>query len=580
VRHDIVVERDVVVPMRDGVRLAADVYRPAGGPAPALLHRLPYSKSYRPGISTLIFDPLDAVERGFAVVVQDVRGTGASEGVFRPLHQERLDGHDTIDWVSRQSWCSGSVGLYGSSYQGATTLLASIGAPPALGASLAYLSGAAFRDTWFFEGGALLLGWNVRWVLQRIATQLSRADVEPRLAAKVHQLVQQHASDTLRFLASSVDVGDLLRAVQELAPYWSEWLGHDSADEYWSEIDVPAHAAEIAVPVLQIGGWHDGMLKGQLLLHQALLQPSNPDVAGRHRLVVGPWDHVAYLGTRTLSTAGVRSFGPGAAGGSVGLSRLALQWFEQHLGGGSTALEPHVRYFHMGPDVWVDADAWPPAATEQRWHLHSGGRAATRAGDGRLETAQPPAQQPADSYVYDPLDPAPTVGGRHLIYDPVDSGVQDQGELEDRADVLVYTSVPLPQPLTVTGPVRALLYVSTGAPTTDVVATLVDVSPSGAAHNVVDGIRRLRPEDVDELAGNDALTVDLWDTAYTFAAGHRLRLHVTSSSFPRYERNRNVGPGSAPTDVATALIHLLHDREHPSALVLSVADESALPPPA
>jgi hypothetical protein len=570
---EIVIDRNVMVPMRDGVHLATDIYRPVRGePVPALIHRLPYGKHVRSNVDSLLLNPIEAVERGYAVVVQDTRGSGASEGVFDPIFQERADGHDCIDWGSKASWCNGEVGIYGSSYMGVTTLQATVDAPSALKASLAYLTGANYHETWAYVGGAFELGFQLRWSLADASMQIQRSSYEDSAArSQIEEALIDFATDPDGYYASSMDPRSLPRACNQLIPYYAENLDHPNYDDYWNEIDVLAAVDRIRVPVMGIAGWHDAFLKSGVDLYRALIERGPEATQNSHVLVVGPWDHRAYLSASTVSAAGSRNFGPLAAGGQVGLQSMALDWFDRWLKHGEQSF-PQVRYFHMGPNQWKETTTWPPLPLlQEKWYLHSGGNAATRRGDGVLSKDVPGDQLP-DSYVYDPENPAPTVGGRHLTYH-LPSGVQDQGLTEDRQDVLVYSSSVLVQPLTIIGEVRLDLFFCSSAPTADFYAVLVDVNPDGKAENVADGIIRLLLEDSITEGSIRFTSIDLWETAFTFPVGHRIRVHLTSSCFPRFDRNRNVGPSKENRELSpTAIQRILHNFDHPSALIFQIRE--------
>ena len=493
--------------MRDAVELATDVYLPAGGePRPALVQRTPYGKCIELIVS-LTFAPHDAVERGYAVIVQDCRGCGSSDGEFHAFVDERPDGHDTIEWVAAQPWCDGRVGIYGSSYMGATVLQAAVDAPASLQAAMAYLTGPNFYDGWVYTGGALELGNGLRWTLD-MADRIANWHNPPGADA-VRAHVARFRADQLAFLRSGGELRTLPGPAE--LPHWQEWLDHPEYDDYWRSLDVVAAAREgrLRVPLLQVAAWYDPFARSQLALYEAL--------DGEQRLVVGPWDHNAYLSPGTNTTAGTRDFGPRAASGRAGVGPLALDWFDHWFAGAEDGLPP-IRYFAIGPDEWRDADTWPPPHEPQSWYLHTG---------GKLSMAPPP-EKSADSFSYEPESQAPTLGGRHVL-GFVPSGVQDQRGIAEREDVLVYRSDPLAEPLTIAGPVRLELQLESTAATVDVVATLADVAPSGEVGNVADGILRFEPN------GGGAVTVELGHTAYEFAAGHRLGLHVTGSSFPRFE---------------------------------------------
>jgi hypothetical protein len=584
----LVIDRDVMVPVRDGVRLATDVFRPAGdGPHPALLLRTPYGKQNRATWGPALFEFDDAVERGYAVAVQDCRGTTASEGRFAPILQERDDGHDTIRWVADQPWCDGRVGVWGMSYMGVTALQACVDAPPALRAAVAYVTAGDHTTSWGRTGGAFELGFNLRWMLDQAAAQLARPGaVDEALAAAVRDEIDRFWADHQGFYRASLDPAALAPAAASTVPIYRQLLDHDATA--MARVDTAAQAERFTAPVLAIAGWQDGMLRSLLRLHAALVARGPAGLRDHHRLIVGPWDHGAYLSPMTGAMAGVRHFGRGAAGGRAGLKDRALGFLDRWLrdggedGGDGAAASPPVRYFAMGPDRWVDADAWPPpaGAEPERWYLWSGGRANSRHGDGRLDPVPPPAQ-PADGFVDDPADPVPTTGGRALLYPFIPAGFQDQAEVEERDDVLVYTSAPLVEPVSVEGTITLELFVRTSAPTTDLCATLADVGASASASagagsgagsgaggrslSVADGITRLG---LGTPGGVRPVTVDLGDTSYRFDAGHRIRLLVASSSFPRFDRNRNVGPGADPAAGRPAVQQLLHDPAHPAALVL------------
>lgn len=299
--------------------------------------------------------------------------------------------------------------------------------------------------------------------------------------------------------------------------------------------------------------------------------------------MVGPWDHEAYL-SLGLSRAGQRDFGPSAIGGPTLVSELALQWFDHWLAGKETPLMDTrpVRYFMMGSNAWREADTWPPASTPTQWYLRSGGRANTRHGDGAL-TLEPPDAEPADSYRYDPADPVPSLGGRTLHPNLGPGGVQDQATLEEREDVLVYTSARLTTPLAVAGPVSVTLFAASSARDTDFTAKLVDVEPDGYCANIAEGIIRARhrsgepPEELLEPGEVTEFGIDLWDVAHLFRAGHRVRVEISSSNFPRFDRNLNtaVSPELAgPGDLQVADQQIWHDKDHPSRLALPVLHES------
>ncbi len=579
----LLVERNVMAPMRDGVRLAADIYRPNDDAQhPVLVHRIPYDKSIAQNVGSQMINPVVAAEHGYAVVVQDCRGCFESEGVMTLYSDEGPDGYDTIEWAAAQPWSNGKVGIYGSSYMGVTCLQAAVAAPPHLQAAMAYLTAANLYQGWVYSGGALELGFNLGYTQGRAMPAMARLGVDPERQRELRRQLAECARDRVAFLGTlPLSEAPVLRE-QDILPYWHEFIDHDTYDGYWKKLDAAARADEIQVPVMHLAGWYDQFLKGHLDLNLSLQQHPDARVRESHRFIVGPWDHNSYMGYN-LSRAGDRDFGSRALSGVVVVSDLLLQWFDHWLKGEDTPLmsQPRARYFLMGDEnVWREADTWPPPSSPGQYYLHSGGHANSRFGDGVLST-EPPAAELPDSYSYDPEDPVPTIGGRTFATITGSGGVRDQSELEARDDVLVYTSARLLKPLTIAGNVTVDLWIASSAPDTDFTGKLVDVEPGGYCAVVADGILRARfrnsfeePEFLEpgEVA---RLTIDLWDVAYTFRQGHALRLEVSSSNFPRFSRNANstVRPEFAgPDDLRVAVQQVFHDSRRPSHLTLPAVE--------
>ncbi len=543
--------------MRDGVVLRADVYRPdTQTPAPAIVSRTPYDRSF--GLTPpAAVDPERAVQEGFAVVCQDVRGRHDSDGEFYPFASEGPDGHDTIEWVASQRWCSGAVGMAGRSYAAAAQWLAAARQPAHLQAIAPVVIGSDFYDHWVYQGGAFQLGFNLFWA---------------------HMM-----SDAGR----RVSVADQFRHLPILEPplladrpdqrYYHDWLAHPTDDDYWDELAPNRHYGLVQVPAFNVAGWYDLFLGGTLENFGRMRREAATEQArAGTRLLVGPWAHGSTYGT--YPDHHFETFGPGA---KIDLEALQLRFFARHLRDQHHELdgEPPVRIFVMGENRWRDEDDWPLArARAQRWYLHSEG-----GGEGTL-SLEPAREEPHDRYVYDPADPAPTLGGPTSLPAPfmrTNSGPMDQRPLEPRADVLVYSSAPLQRPLEVTGPLRCVLYAATSAPDTDFVAKLCDVDPDGFSRILAEGVLRAR-----YLQGFDRgrpvspdrpceYSIDLVATSNLFRAGHRIRLLVTSSSFPRFDRNANTGNPigtDRPEDLLAARQTVFHDGPRPSHLVLPVVD--------
>lgn len=574
----IVVERGLLVPMRDGVRLATDVYRPsAPGRYPVLVHRTPYGKDDLWPVATLMFSPIEAAARGYAVVVQDCRGRFASEGTWIPFVVEGPDGHDAVEWAARQPWSDGRVGIYGSSYNGVTALQAAIHSPASLRACVAYMTGANYHEGWVYSGGAFELGFGLWYALHQSWDALARAG-EAGGGDAAERLTRATLDPMTAFRALPLAEHPLFAG--GLAPYWQDWTAHERYDDYWRRIDVVANAAKIRVPVLHIAAWYDGFLRGHLDLEQALATHPDDRVREEHRMVVGPWEHMAYLGVRKAS-AGEREFGPIAVGGPTTAAPLSFEWFDRFVAEQEPRELPakRVRYFVMGANEWREADAWPPPHDTLRLFFRGGGHANSRTGDGLLSRERP-AAEPPDRFVHDPHDPVPTAGGRNMIPGVCAPGVQDRSKVEERRDVLVYTSAPLDAPLAIAGPVSASLFVRTSAPDADFVAKLVDVEPSGYCAPIAEGVLRARfrrgSDREDLLVAGEvfAIEVDLLATAHVFGVGHRVRFEVAGSDFPKYDRNPGTGLSSLrarPADLRRIEQEVLHDAEHPSCLTLPVS---------
>ncbi len=566
------VESDVMVPMRDGVRLASDIYRPDDDDRHAVLvHRTPYSKANAWFVGGLMFGPLDAVQQGYVVIVQDTRGRFGSEGEWEPFVNEAADGFDTVEWAAQQPWSTGSVGIYGSSYMGVTTVQALVAAPPHLKAAVAYMTGSDYHNGWTYSGGAFELGFNAWWTTflgWDTATRVKASDEDRE--AMVGGLVAATADPWS--VARHLPLAEVPAFQAGVAPYWQTWIAHPAYDDYWARLDAAAAAERVEAPLLQIAAWYDNFQRGQIALHEELQDRPH------HRIVIGPWDHEAYLSLH-LSSAGVRDFGPAAIGGPTVAAGLAFEWFGHWLRDEPSELvrQPRVRYFHMGEKAWQETESWPPEATPTKYYLRSAGRANTRHGDGTL-SLDTPQDEPPDGYRYDPQDPVPSTGGRtlHPPYGP--AGIQDQAAVEEREDVLVYSGTPLTSPLQVVGPVSATIYASSDGPDTDFTAKLVDVEPDGFCANIAEGIVRARyrngaTAELLEPGVITEFTIDLWDVAHTFGEGHLVRLELSSSNFPRFSRNLNSADqpelgGADAIRVATNEIH--HNAEHASFLTLPV----------
>lgn len=577
--EEVICERNVNVPMRDGVQLACDVVRPReSGQYPVLVVRSPYGKDAYvddPGHSVWFF-----AQRGYAVVTQDCRARFGSEGErYDPLFQEVEDGYDTVEWAARQSWSNGRVGTTGQSYMGATqyTLATNNPLPPHLQVMAPVSASSDFHQSWVYHtGGAMEWGWMVPYAIHKginTLERLGRADLIKAVEGYLEpgeNFARPLTGDWYRHLPLS----DWKELLEETAPYFGDYLENELDGPFWWRVNLNRHLAGITVPMLHVSSWYDIFLEGALNAFTGISEKGGSQLARENqKLLVGPWAHLLPYNKPTSGDTGDIDFGDAAR---IELHDYLLRWFDHWLKDQDTGImdEPPVRLFLMGQNRWRDEDEWPLARTEYtRFYFHSDGRANTRHGSGSLSLA-PPGDEPPDSFVYDPADPVPTRRGNTLI---IPYGVADQRDVEERADVLVYTSDPLEEDLEITGPISVQLHASSDATDTDFTAKLVDVRPDGYAQNLQDGIVRARFRDSasepSPIAPGRiyAYAIDLWATSHLVRSGHRLRIEISSSNFPRFDRNPNTGaPIGQGVRLKTARQQIHHSTDHPSHVVLPV----------
>jgi len=557
--YEVTIERGVPIKMRDGVTLRADICRPkAEGKFPLLLTRTPYDKN-----RTVDFC-LKAAARGYVVVAQDVRGRYASEGDWYPFKYESQDGYDTVEWAAALPYSNGKVGMFGGSYVGATQYLAAIAKPPHLAGICPDVTASNYHDGWTYQGGAFEQWFDESWTTGLAESTISRRE--------------ELDSDVVRWTPTlpllSYPVFETPSATG-LAPYFTDWLSHPNYDDYWKQWSIEDHYAEIQVPVLSLGAWYDIFLGGTLRNYVRLKNEAGTEAARRgQRLMIYVGGHA---GGSTEKKVGAVDFGDKLP---FDLEEVTLRWYDSLLKGIVNGLdhEKSVKIFVMGKNDWREEDDWPlERAKATRYYLRSTTPANGLQGGGTLSTAAP-AEEKADQYVYDPNDAVPTIGGP-LCCQPLPTGVgpQDQRSAEARGDVLVFSSPAFTQNTEVTGPISLDLYVSSSAVDTDFTGKVVDVWPSGFAQNLTEGILRLRyrnsPERPELLNPGEIyhITVDLWATSNVFQPGHKLRLEVSSSNFPRFDRNLNTGEDQARgTHMIKATNVIYHDKSRPSALVLPI----------
>ncbi len=563
----IVIEHGVAMKTRDGVTLRADVYRPAGeGAFPVLLMRTPYDKT------TIADHAEQGARRGYMVVIQDTRGRYTSEGEWYPFKYETNDGYDAVEWAAALPHSNGKVGMFGGSYVGATQMLTAIGHPPHLAGICPEVTGSNYHENWTYQGGALEQWFDETW-----AAYLAPDTADRMLRSKVNALTTDRVLPLSRFPVFNITpVADGADLTRSLAPYYLDWLAHPSYDSYWKQWSIEEQFGSIQVPALTIGAWYDIFLGGSLHNYLGMKAHAGTEIArNTQRLVITIGGH-----SGAGRVVGAIDFGPDAAFDEYAVT---FDWYDYLLKGKQNefATEKPVRLFVMGENKWRYEDSWPlDRANETHYYLHSTGKANSAAGDGSLTTA-PAHQEPMDAYVYEPADPVPTAGGP-LCCDPVHvpGGPQKQNDVEARRDVLVYSTPPLEKDLEVTGPVTLDLFAKSSAVDTDFTGKLVDVAPDGTAINITEGILRARYRDsVSEATPVEPdkvyeYKIDLWATSNVFMKGHRIRVEVSSSNFPRFDRNLNTGKSAADSaEIVKATNTVLHDADHPSAIVLPVVPQ-------
>ena len=541
-------ELGITIRMRDGTHLVADIFLPnVSGRVPAVLVRTAYSRKapFMAGYRSFL-------RHGYAVVLQDVRGRYASQGTFGSPAQEGPDADDTLDWIVGQPWSDGRVVMAGSSYLGIVQWWAATQDNSHLLAISPMCSGDdEYTDRFYSTGGALQLGHRLLWLAQNLTRP---SQVRPLLASYIDHLPLRTAD---------------VAATGDILPQWRTALDHPSYDVYWKKLSIREQIRRVKIPVLSFGGWFDNYAESDLDAFSRL--------AARNQVVetwIGPWGHNPGWKFPT------RDFGSEAA---LQIRAIQADWFNRLLKKASDDDEPELsepllHIFVMGPNEWRAEREWPLARTRYTpMYLDSKGHANSASGDGILQW-QPVQTSPTDTFTYDPANPVPTVGGA-ICCDPrqLSPGPLDQTSVESRPDVLVYTSAPLSQAIEVTGPVRIALYAATSANDTDYTAKLVDVWPNGRPLLVTDGIQRLRYRvSLTHVALGKRntpyqISIDAGVTSYVFSPGHRIRLEISSSNFPRFDRNLNsLRPNADETKITKARQTVLHQKGYPSAIILPI----------
>ena len=553
------IQLDVKIPMRDGVLLSADIYKPADvGPFPVLLIRTIYDKQSERYIEwTKRF-----VKSGYACVMQDCRGRHDSDGKWEPYIHESDDGHDTLEWIGSQSWCDGNVGMYGVSYVGYTQHQAALQRSNYLKAIAPI---ASQQDNFGHQ--------RVDGVLQQHVAQFFINNVGRTNKRGATGLMDwDEIYRRLPLISAVDDIVDL--------EFYREIVKHHSFDDFWKSYSMRDKYDEVNVPAYFITGWYDNLVHETCKLFQGWTGNAKSEAARNHtKLLIGPWSH---NNIGSAECFGAVAFGERACKDII---EEQIQWYNRHLKGILNEFDddPKVHVFVMGANRWRTGNTWPlEDVSYQSFYLHSERGANSLNGDGALNL-EPPDKEPPDQFVYDPDDPVPTTGGQFMMMER--GGPADRSTVQQRTDILVYETDRLLADLEIVGPVKLILFASSSALDTDFTGTLSDVFPDGRAVMLTEGILRarfresiekptlIRPGEVYEFE------IDMWDTGNLFKSDHRIRLEVSSSNFPRYERNQNTGtqPG-LDTRVSIANQTIYHDADHPSRLILPSVPLSEIKP--
>lgn len=544
---------DIMVPMRDGIRLATDVCRPAApGPFPTLLVRLPYNKEALRSRRVLGMEMSGTrlfTQRGYNLVIQDTRGRYKSEGDFYPFLHEMEDGEDTVGWIEKQPWHNGKLGTMGASYLGQTAWAAGLSGGDKVDCLSAGVIASDLHAV-MHRGGAFGLASFAYWSMlagERALDWETASRVRENNCAALYKLPLADIDDQL-----GRDV-----------PHYNDWVSRPTRDAYTEQFNARDSLTAFHAPVLMLTGWYDASVGEQLRDFERLTSAETAAPANQSRIIVGPWSHRL-----------VREHAMAPESPFDHLAEL-FQWNRYWLRGEGELPEKPVKLFVMGSNTWREEEAWPlERAIPAPYYLFSGGNANSAAGDGELRAVMQDAGAPSDEYTYDPTNPVPSRGGWFL---GPSSGPADHREVESRQDVLVYTSPPLAEPVEVTGYVSMVLFAATSCEDTDFTAKLCDVHPGGASINIASGIIRGRyreeGKDTPLVPGKVyRFEIDLWATSNVFLAGRRIRVQVSSSDFPQYDRNLNLYTQQPwrQTAFTPARQTIHHSARFPSRIVLPV----------
>lgn len=550
--YEVIKELGIKQTMRDGTNLSSYIYRPnSNAKLPVILTRTPYSTA-EGFFKRFDEDAKFFASNGYVYMIQDCRGKNDSDGVFNPFHDDNYDGFDTIAWILKQKWSNGNIGTIGASYSAWNQWTTAVLNPPGLKTMISVVALPDPVKNVPYQNGALVL---------TMAEWMAIIEGKRNIPTEIY--------DT-ELLLWHLPLKTMDNQFGRNSKIWQDWIAHPSSDEFWTKTFYQDKLDRIHIPALHVSGWYDDDLIGTHLNYTTITQHPNFDQSYYQKLIIGPWQHKVNRSTKI----GDMDFGNSAL---IDLRNIELQWFDRFLKGVNNEIDKDlpVEIFVLGENKWRKEKSWPPEDVKYTpYYLHSSGKANTLYGDGLISVTIPARVEKVDFYTYDPLDPVPYISDSQDI---AAEGPFDQKSIEKRDDVLVYQTAPLDRKTEVTGPIKLKLFVSSSAVDTDFWAQLTDVFPNGYSMHLTENIMRatyrnslekyelLIPNKITEIV------IDLWIISNVFKKGHRIRLDISSSCFPKYNRNTNMNHRfGEDTELITAEQKIYHDKDFPSRLLLPI----------
>ena len=554
---------DIKVPMSDGICLSTNIYLPKDNlPCPIILQRSPYGTN----TEEMVKEAVNFVKEGYGAVLQDVRGRWDSDGEWYPFINEASDGYDTQEWIGKQDWCDGNIGTIGGSYLAMAQWQTAALNSKFLKAMAPKVSYSNYYHDWVYTGGAFQLAFNLRWVGIQMNTRTNQL-----------QYLWLPKENHLLEIMNHLPLLDMDNKAGRTSKPWKDWIQHPSYDEYWKGLNpIEENYEKVSVPVLGISAWYDIFLQGTLNNYIGVKSQGLEPGGSNQKLLIGPWMHF-FSGNDQI--IGDVDFGEKV---KIDIFKEMLNWFEYWLKGKENNIqnEDPVKIFLMGKNEWQTHSDWPiPGTKYKKFYIHSKGKANSSNGDGILNKIIPNENENFDIFKYDPSNPVLTTGGTGPaggpVVSPVSAGPKNQFEIEKRNDILIYTTNPLEENLEVSGPVQMILYAASDCLDTDFTCKLVDVYPDGFCLNLAQGIIRARYRnswEKPELLSPGQIykyTIDMWSTSNLFYKNHKIRIEISSSNFPQYDRNPNTGNVfGLDNKLKIAIQQIYHNKSHPSHIIL------------